>query len=131
MYGLSINFCCCSIIKTPPIFDRYIVPNIDGIIYFFSALIQTSGGATQKLAYDAHGNIVGVVDGNRNSTRENLKMGKPSDILTLRPNETIIKTIKGDCWGFFGVLHSQTAGTITLTDQRILFRGSVGRDSNP
>lgn len=50
-------------------------------------------------------------------------MGKPSDILTLRPNETIIKTIKGDCWGSFGVLHSQTAGTITLTDQRILFRG--------
>ena len=33
------NFCCCSIIKTPPIFDRYIVPNIDGIIYFFSALV--------------------------------------------------------------------------------------------
>ncbi|MFR2700730.1 MAG: hypothetical protein ACLS98_11450, partial [Anaerobutyricum soehngenii] len=25
-------------IKTPPIFDRYIVPNIDGIIYFFNAL---------------------------------------------------------------------------------------------
>lgn len=43
MYGLSINFCCCSIIKTPPIFDRYIVPNIDGIIYFFSALTVTSG----------------------------------------------------------------------------------------
>ena len=89
------------------------------------------GGATQKLKYDARGNIVGVVDGNRNSTRENWKMGKPSDILTLRPNETIIKTIKGDCWGPFGVLHSQPAGTITLTDQRILFRGSVGRDSNP
>lgn len=85
--------------------------------------IKTSGGATQKLEYDARGNIVGVVDGNRNSTKENWKMGKPSDILTLRPNETIIKTIKGDCWGFFGVLHSQTAGTITLTDQRILFRG--------
>lgn len=44
MYGLSINFCCCSIVKTPPIFDRYIVPNIDGIIYFFSALACTSGG---------------------------------------------------------------------------------------
>ena len=85
--------------------------------------IKTSGGATQKLEYDARGNIVGVVDGNRNSTKENWKMGKPSDILTLRPNETIIKTIKGDCWGSFGVLHSQTAGTITLTDQRILFRG--------
>ena len=40
MYGLSTNFCCCSIIKTPPIFDRYIVPNIDGIIYFFSALFS-------------------------------------------------------------------------------------------
>ena len=45
MYGLSINFCCCSIIKTPPIFDRYIVPNIDGIIYFFSALINYRMGA--------------------------------------------------------------------------------------
>ena len=43
MYGLSINFCCCSIIKTPPIFDRYIVPNIDGIIYFFSALLGWQG----------------------------------------------------------------------------------------
>ena len=41
MYGLSTNLCCCSIIKTPPIFDRYIVPNIDGIIYFFSALSNT------------------------------------------------------------------------------------------
>ena len=50
-------------------------------------------------------------------------MGKPSDILTLRPGETVLKTIKGDCWGSFGVLHSQTAGAITLTDQRILFRG--------
>lgn len=50
-------------------------------------------------------------------------MEKPSDILTLRPGETVIKTIKGDCWGSFGLTHSQTAGTITLTDQRILFRG--------
>ena len=33
--------------------------------------IKTSGGATQKLEYDARGNIVGVVDGNRNSTKEN------------------------------------------------------------
>ena len=38
MYGLNTNFCCCSIIKTPPIFDIYIVPNTGGIIYFFSAL---------------------------------------------------------------------------------------------
>ena len=46
MYGLSTNFCCCSIIKTPPIFDRYIVPNIDGIIYFFSALVKAEKGAS-------------------------------------------------------------------------------------
>ena len=61
--------------------------------------IKSSGGAEQELEYDARGNIVGVVDGNRNSTKENWKMGKPGDILTLRPNETIIKAIKGDCWG--------------------------------
>ena len=30
--------------------------------------IRTSGGATQKLAYDARGNIVGVEDGNQNRT---------------------------------------------------------------
>ena len=38
MQGLNINFCRCSIIKTPSIFDIHIVPNIGGIIYFFSAL---------------------------------------------------------------------------------------------
>jgi len=48
MYGLSTNFCCCSIIKTPPIFDRYIVPNIDGIIYFFSALENNCGEVKWK-----------------------------------------------------------------------------------
>ena len=48
MYGLSINFCCCSIIKTPPIFDRYIVPNIDGIIYFFSALVIHGGTGVKE-----------------------------------------------------------------------------------
>ncbi len=48
---------------------------------------------------------------------------KASDILTLRAGETVYKTIKGDCWGSFGIPHSQTAGTITLTNQRILFRG--------
>ncbi len=51
-------------------------------------------------------------------------MEKASDILTLRPKEAVLKTIKGDCWGSFGIPHSQTAGTITLTNQRILFRGS-------
>ena len=30
--------------------------------------IKTSGGASQKLAYDARGNIVGVEDGNQNRT---------------------------------------------------------------
>lgn len=50
-------------------------------------------------------------------------MGKPSDILALLPNEMVIKTIKGDCWCSFGMPHSQNAGTITLTNQRILFRG--------
>ena len=43
MYGLSINFCCCSTIKTPPIFDIYILPNIGGIFYFFSALPDSPG----------------------------------------------------------------------------------------
>lgn len=43
MYGLSINFCCCSTIKTPPIFDIYILPNIGGIFYFFSALGNRKG----------------------------------------------------------------------------------------
>ena len=38
MYGLNTNLCCCSIIKTPPIFDIYIIANTGGIIYFFSAL---------------------------------------------------------------------------------------------
>ena len=52
MYGLSINFCCCSIIKTPPIFDRYIVPNIDGIIYFFSALHDHYRGIFSEDAAD-------------------------------------------------------------------------------
>ena len=33
--------------------------------------IKTSGGAARELEYDARGNIVGVVDGNRNSTKEN------------------------------------------------------------
>ena len=33
--------------------------------------IKTSGGAAQELEYDTRGNIVGVVDGNRNSTKEN------------------------------------------------------------
>lgn len=33
--------------------------------------IKTSGGAAQELEYDARGNIVGVEDGNRNSTKEN------------------------------------------------------------
>ncbi len=50
-------------------------------------------------------------------------MGKQSDIFILGPQETVLKTVRGDCWGSFGMPHSQTAGTITLTNQRILFRG--------
>jgi len=33
---------------------------------------QTTGGATQELEYDAQGNIIGVVDGNRNKTHYEL-----------------------------------------------------------
>lgn len=49
MYGLNTNFCCCSIIKTPPIFDIYIVPNTGGIIYFFSALPLRAGDGVCKM----------------------------------------------------------------------------------
>ncbi len=51
-------------------------------------------------------------------------MGKPSDILELMPNENVIRKVKGDCWGSFGIIHNQVPGTVTFTDQRILFRGS-------
>ena len=34
---------------------------------------QADDGAAQELEYDARGNIVGVEDGNRNSTKENWK----------------------------------------------------------
>ena len=50
-------------------------------------------------------------------------MGKPSDILELMPGETVIRKMKGDSWGSFNVIHDQVAGTVTLTDKRILFRG--------
>ena len=43
--------------------------------------IKTSGGATQKLEYDARGNIVGVVDGNRNRTQYRLDEWEPKDSL--------------------------------------------------
>lgn len=56
-------------------------------------------------------------------------MTNQSEILALMPGETVIKTVKGDCWGSFGIIHSQTAGTITFTDQRILFRGGGIVDS--
>lgn len=45
------------------------------------------------------------------------------EILNLLPGETVLHKAKGDCWGSFGIRHSQNAGTFTLTDQRILFRG--------
>jgi len=38
MYGLNTNLCCCSIIKTPPVFAIMYIANTDGIISFFSAL---------------------------------------------------------------------------------------------
>lgn len=51
MYGLRINFCCCSTIKTAPIFDIYILPNIGGIFYFFSAFEFIHMGANCIVPY--------------------------------------------------------------------------------
>lgn len=52
-------------------------------------------------------------------------MSNPSDILTLAPEETELRKVKGDCWrapGFSG--NRQVPGQYTFTDQRILFRGN-------
>ncbi|MCI8536776.1 MAG: hypothetical protein HFG68_14660 [Hungatella sp.] len=43
IYGLNTNFCCCSTMIPPPVFDNYIIPNIGGGIYFFSGLVLAQG----------------------------------------------------------------------------------------
>lgn len=53
-----------------------------------------------------------------------MKYGKQlNEVLNLLPGETVIRELNGDCWGSYGMRHSQVSGKYTLTDQRILFRG--------
>ena len=56
MYGFNTSFYRCSSIKTPLIFDIYIVSNIGGNICFFSALCGRKGEISMDCteAYKAH-----------------------------------------------------------------------------
>lgn len=62
------------------VFIKYIFDRYNG---YLSKKVQSNqynvwvdDGAAQELEYDACGNIVGVMDGNRNLTKENLEGGK-------------------------------------------------------
>ena len=65
IYGLNTNFCCCSTMIPPPVFDNYIIPNIGDGIYFFSDLTENGEwGAKTKKVYvlDENGECVPLID---------------------------------------------------------------------